>query len=99
VDALAEPAFEAVAIEEGHEELEVLFLAVVRRCGHQQEVTGDFGELLAEPVALGVLDFAPEEGRRELVRFVADHEVVAVVLGEELLLNRLRCGRACRGGR
>jgi hypothetical protein len=35
MDPIAEPAFEAVAIEQGQEKLEVFFLAVVRR-GSQQ---------------------------------------------------------------
>ena len=40
VDAVAELALEAVAIEQGHEELEIGLLAVVRRGGQQQEVPG-----------------------------------------------------------
>ena len=38
VNAVTESAFEAVAIKKRHEELEVFFFAVMRRCGHQQEV-------------------------------------------------------------
>ena len=38
VDAVAELAVEAVGVEQRQEELEVLFLAVVRRGGHQQQV-------------------------------------------------------------
>ena len=71
VDAVAEAALEAVAIEQGHEELEVLFLAVVRRGGHQQEVAGERREQLAQPVALGVLDLAAEERGGHLVGLVA----------------------------
>ena len=40
VDPVAEAALEAVAVEQGEEELEVLLLAVVRRRRHQQEVAG-----------------------------------------------------------
>ena len=72
MDAVAEAALEAVAVEQRHEELEVLFLAVVRRGRHQQEVARERREELAEPVALGVLDLAAEEGGRHLVRLVAD---------------------------
>ena len=43
VDAVAELALEAVAVEQRHEKLEVLLLAVVRRGRHQQEVPGDAG--------------------------------------------------------
>ena len=44
VDAVAELALEAVAVEQGHEQLEVLLLAVVRRGGQQQEVPGQAAE-------------------------------------------------------
>jgi hypothetical protein len=40
VRPVAKLALEAVAVEQRHEELEVLFLAVVRRRRHQQEVAG-----------------------------------------------------------
>ena len=60
-------------------ELKVLFLAVVRRGGHQQEVARQRREQLAEPVALGVLDLAAEERGGQLVRFVADDEIPAAV--------------------
>jgi hypothetical protein len=89
VDAVAEPALEAVAVEQGEEELEVFFLAVVRRGRHQQEVARKAREELAEPVALGVLHLAAEERGRELVGLVADDEVVAAVGGAELLLHVL----------
>ena len=62
VDAVSELALEAVAIQERHEELEVGLLAVVRRGRHQQEVPGQGREQLAQPVALGVLDLAAEDG-------------------------------------
>ena len=89
VHAVAEPALEAVAIEQRHEELEVLFLAVVRRGRHQQEVAGERREQLAEAVALGVLDLAAEERGRQLVRLVADDEVPAAVGRLQLLLHVL----------
>ena len=44
--AVAELALEPVGVEQRHEELEVLLLAVVRRRGHQQEVAGDRPEQL-----------------------------------------------------
>ena len=75
VNAVAELALEAVAVEQGHEELEVRLLAVVRRGGQQQEVPGQRREQLAEPVALGVLDLVAEIGRAQLVGFVADDQV------------------------
>ena len=67
--------FEAVAVEQGHEELEVGLLAVVRRGGQQQEMPGQRREQLAEPVALRVLDLVAEVGGAELVGFVADDQV------------------------
>ena len=46
VHAVAEVALETVAIEQRHEELEVLLLAVVRRRRHQQEVAREVREQL-----------------------------------------------------
>jgi len=40
VDPVTETAFETIAIEERHEELEVLLLAVVWRRCHQEKVPG-----------------------------------------------------------
>src|SRR5260364_61762 len=77
---VAELALEAVAVEERHEELEVLLLAVVRRRRHQQEVARELREELPQPIALGVLDLAAEEGRRELVRLI-DHDEVPAAIG------------------
>ena len=87
MNAVAELAFEAIAVEQGHEELEVFFLAVVGRGRHEEEIPGQAGEQLAEPVALGGLDFAAVERRRHLVGFVADDEVPVGLF--ELLLEVL----------
>ena len=92
MDAVAELALEAVAVEERHEELEVLLLAVVRRRRHQQEVARELGEQLRQPVPLGVFDFAAEERRRELVRFVADDEVPPAIGRLQFLLHVLVSG-------
>jgi hypothetical protein len=89
VHAVAELALEAVAVEQRHEELEVFLLAVVGRGRHQQEVTCQGREQLAEAVALGVFDLVAEEGGRHLVGLVADHQVPAAVGGLELLLHLL----------
>ena len=75
VDALAEPPLEAVGVEQPHEELEVRFLAVVRRRRHQQEVARARAEQFAELVALRFLHLAAEIRGRHAVRFVADDEV------------------------
>ena len=89
VDPVAEAALEAVAVEQGEEELEVLLLAVVRRRRHQQEVAGQARQELPEAVALRVLDLAAEEGRRQLVRLVAHDQVPAGVGRLQLLLHVL----------
>ena len=73
--AVAEATLEAIAVKERHEKLEVLFLAVVRRGGHQQEVTAGFTELLSHLVALRVFDVAAEVSRRHAVRLIADDQV------------------------
>ena len=93
VDAIAEAALEAVWVQQREEELEVLLLAVVRRGGHQQEVAGDAGEQLAQPVALGVGDLAAEEVRGHLVRFVAHHQVEAALRGRQQGLQLLVAGQ------
>ena len=86
---VAEAAFEAVAVEQGEEELEVLLFAVVRRRRQQQEVAGQARQELPEAVALRVLDLAAEEGRRQLVRLVAHDQVPAGVGRLQLLLHVL----------
>ena len=89
MDPVAEAALEAVAVEQRHEELEVLFLAVVRRRRHQQEVPRERREELAEFVALGVLDLAAKDRGRHLVRLIADDEIPTAVRRLELLLHVL----------
>ena len=98
VDAVAEAALEAVAIQQGEEELEVGFLAVVGGGGHQQEVAGEAGEQLAEPVALGVADLAAPEGGGHFVGFVADDQVPAAVGGAELGLDVFVAGELVEAG-
>ena len=110
MDAVAELALEAVAVEQGHEELEVRLLAVVRRGGQEQEVPGQAGEKLAEAVALGVLDLVAEVGGAQLVGFVADDQVpvgllelgldvfVAAQLVEAADGQRSSRGTSCRCG-
>ncbi len=97
VDAVAELALEAVAVEERHEELEVLFLAVVGRRGHQEEVSRQAARELAELVALRLLHLAREEGGRHLVRLVHDHEV-PVAAGLELGLHVLVAAELVEAG-
>ena len=85
--AITKAALETVAIEQRHEELEILFLAVMRSCGHQEEVPRQTREELPEVIALGVFDFAAEEGGRELVRLVADDQVPTAIRDLQLLLH------------
>ena len=73
--AAAKPALEAVRVEQGHEELEVFLLAVVRGRGHEQEVAAVGAEKLAQPIALRVPDLRAEVARRHPVRLVAHHQV------------------------
>ena len=53
----------------------------------------DAGEKLAEPVTLRVLDLTAEECGGELVRLVANDQVVATVRCAELLLHVLVAGQ------
>ena len=89
MDAIAEPPLEPIAVEERHEKLEVLLLAVVGRRGHQQEVPGQGRQQLAKAVALGVLDLAAEDGRRHLVGLVAHDKVPTAIRRLQLLLDIL----------
>ena len=77
VRAVTEFAVEAIGVEQRQEELEILFLAVVRRRGHQQEVAGDAAEQFAELKALGLVDLVAEVVGRELVRFIDHHQIPA----------------------
>ena len=98
VDAITEASLEAVAVEQGEEELKILLLPIMGRRGHQQQVAGEGAEQLTEPVALGILQLATEEGRRELVRLIADHQVPAAIGSLELLLHRLVAGELVETG-
>ena len=73
--AIAELAVEAVGVQQRHEKLEVLFLAVMGCGGHQQEVPRDRAQQLAQLEALGLVDLVAEIVGRQLVRFVDDHQV------------------------
>ena len=75
VDAIAEATLEAVRVEQRHEKLEILFLAVVRRRRHEEEMPAARAEKLPELIALRVFDLAAEEARRHAVGFVADDEI------------------------
>ena len=84
VDAVAEATLEAIAIEQRHKQLEVFFLAVVRRRRHQQKVPRECREKLAQPVTLGVFGFAAKYRGGHFVRFIANHEIPAAIGGLEL---------------
>ena len=59
--AFAEFAVKALGIEQGEKKLKILFLAVVRRGGHQQKVPGLPAQELAELEAPGFVDFIAEK--------------------------------------
>ena len=54
MNIIAELSFKTIAIEQSHEELEILFLTVVGSRGHQKEIAGDAAKELAEAIACGV---------------------------------------------
>src|SRR5262249_37768847 len=89
MNAVAEFPLEPIAVEQRHEQLKVLFFPVMRRRGHQQEVTRQPREKLPETISLGVLHLAAEERGRKLVRLVADNEIISAIRGAQLLLNVL----------
>jgi hypothetical protein len=73
--SVARPSFESVAVQQRHEELKILWLAVMRRRRHQQHMSSDLAQELAEAVAFGVLHLVAKEGGRHLVGFVANDKV------------------------
>ncbi len=75
MNTVAEASLKTVPVEERHEKLEILLLAVVRRGRHQQQVATCFAKLLTDLVALSVFDVAAEIGRRHALRFIADDEI------------------------
>ena len=66
---------EAVLIQQGHEQLEVLVLAVVWRGRHQQQVASVVAHPLAHVVALGALHLIAEVVGAHAVRFIEHHQV------------------------
>jgi hypothetical protein len=68
--------FEAVLVEEVHEELEVVLLAAVGCGREQEEVAAMITDSLSEVVALGVLCLAADIGGAHLVGLVNDDQVV-----------------------
>ena len=88
--AVAKLAVEAVGIEQREEQLEVLFLAVVRRCRHQQQMPRLRPELLGQLEAARLLQLVAEKVGGELVGFV---EYDQVPPGRAELL--LQCLVAC----
>src|SRR5260370_39818600 len=76
---------ETVGIEQAHEELKVLFLAVVRGGGEQQEVAGMVPDALGKEAPLRLLNLAGEQLRGELVSLIEHNEVpIGSVVEEEL---------------
>ena len=84
--AFAELAVEAVAVQQRQPDLEVFFLAVVRCCGHQQEVAGDGTEQFTQQEALSLVDLVAEVVGRQLVGLVNDDQVPLGVLELFLVL-------------
>ena len=98
MDPVSEAALEAIPIEQGEEELKVLFLAVVRRSRHEQKMSGERGKKLPELETFGIVDLAAEEGSGHLVCLVADHQVPATIGRLELLLKLLVTGQLVESG-
>ena len=83
---------EAVAVDERHEELEVLLLATVRRGGHQQQVPGLVAELASQLITLGPLDLAGPDMRAHLVCLIRNNEVpvdLRGALGQVLVAGQI----------
>src|SRR5262249_1960724 len=73
--ALARPTLETVGIEKAHEQLEVGVITVVRRRGHEHEVSRPAAGKLPKLVTLCVFHLGAEQARSHAMSFVADDEV------------------------
>lgn len=87
----------AVGVEQGREESEILVLAVVRRGHRQQRVPRDAAEQLAEAVSLGEAGLAAEDSGRHLVGILHDERLGAEAAGVVPLGEFKDCGTV-RGG-
>ena len=84
VHAVPGPALEAIAVEQGEEEFEVLLLAVVRRRRHEQQIPGGRGDEFAELVSLGLLLLTTEPVGGHLVGLVDDDQIPVGLLEQFL---------------
>src|SRR5690606_37864912 len=75
VNAVAELAVKAIRIEQSQEQLKVLFLSVVRRGRHQQQMPCLATEAFGKPVSPGLFELGAEEMGCELMRFVEDDQI------------------------
>ena len=62
MDPIPKTALETIAVQQGHEKLKVLFLAVVRGGRHKEKMASERGEEPPEVIAFGIFDLAAEEG-------------------------------------
>src|ERR1700730_730867 len=72
---VAIPSFKAVGVQQSQEKLEILFLAVVRSCSHQQKMPRELAKKLAQSISLCVLDLVAEVRCGHLVGLVTNDEV------------------------
>jgi len=75
VNPITEFALKPVAVQQGHEQLEILFLPIVRCGGQEKKMPGDRRKQLPQLMSFGSADFATPEGGAHLVRFIADNNV------------------------
>jgi hypothetical protein len=86
----APPTFEAVGVEKGKEELEVLVLPCVRSCRQQQEVARAFREQPAQAIAAGLPYVVAFVVGRHAMRLV-DHcqvPLASLEAGEDVVIAR-----------
>ena len=72
VNAVAELTLKTVAVQQGHEKLEILLFSVVRRGRQQEKMTRDGGQNVAKLTPGGFPNFAAPDGGAHFVGFVAD---------------------------
>jgi hypothetical protein len=95
-EAVAGGSGEPVGVQQRHEELEVLVLAVVGGGGHQQQVAGAGTEPFTELVQLGLADLPTPDVGRQPVRLV-DHDQIPR-LAHRTVLQLLVAGQLVETG-
>src|SRR4051794_35301049 len=68
-------ALEAIAIEQGQKQMEILILAIMRRGGEQQKLASAARKRFPQLESLRALNLGSVIGRGHLVRFIHNYQI------------------------